>query len=214
MRCGRRTGRRGPTNANARTRYRRVMLDTQARDGSSVGTGTLAFLFTDIAGSTRLWEDMPTAMADALARHDVILREAIESADGMVVKTTGDGMMAVFPTADEGVVASLAAQRALAASRLGRDRPAPRPDGAPRGRRRAARHRLLRPDDQPHGPAHGRRPWRPGPAVRRRRRALRRWPPGRRRACATSASSGSRTSAARSACSSWSTRTSSRRSRR
>ena len=46
---------------------------------------------------------MPAAMADALARHDLILREAIESADGVVVKTTGDGMMAVFPTADEGV---------------------------------------------------------------------------------------------------------------
>ena len=91
------------------------MHGTDAREAPVVGTGTLAFLFTDIAGSTRLWEDLPIAMADALARHDVILREAIESADGVVVKTTGDGMMAVFPTADEGVIASLAAQRALAA---------------------------------------------------------------------------------------------------
>jgi len=31
------------------------------------------YLFTDIAGSTRLWEEHPTAMAEALARHDSIL---------------------------------------------------------------------------------------------------------------------------------------------
>ncbi len=64
--------------------------------------------------------------------------------------------------------------------RVGRDRPAPRPDGAQRGRRRAARRRLLRPDDQPHRPAHGRRSRRPGPAVGGGRRALRRTPPGGR----------------------------------
>ena len=49
------------------------MQGTDAREAPVVGTGTLAFLFTDIAGSTRLWEDLPAAMADALARHDVIL---------------------------------------------------------------------------------------------------------------------------------------------
>ena len=101
------------------------MHGTDAREASApvVGTGTLAFLFTDIAGSTRLWEDQPAAMADALARHDLILREAIELADGIVVKTTGDGLMAVFPTADEGVAASLAAQRALAATDWGETGP-------------------------------------------------------------------------------------------
>ena len=99
------------------------MRGTDAREAPVVGTGTLAFLFTDIAGSTRLWEDLPAAMADALARHDAILRNAIESADGVVVKTTGDGLMAVFPTADEGVAASLAAQRALAATEWGETGP-------------------------------------------------------------------------------------------
>jgi predicted ATPase/class 3 adenylate cyclase len=76
--------------------------------------GTLAFLFTDIAGSTRLWEDQPAAMTEALARHDAILREAIEGADGRVVKTTGDGMMAVFAQAGQAVGASVLAQQALA----------------------------------------------------------------------------------------------------
>jgi len=79
------------------------------------GTGTHAFLFTDIAGSTRLWERLPEPMTLALARHDAILREAIQAAAGQVVKTTGDGMMAVLPTAGDGVAASLAIQRGLAA---------------------------------------------------------------------------------------------------
>jgi predicted ATPase/class 3 adenylate cyclase len=75
---------------------------------------TIAFLFTDIEGSTRLWEQFPEAMKDALGRHDAILRGAIEGAGGEVVKTTGDGMMAVFGGAIEAVTASLEAQRALA----------------------------------------------------------------------------------------------------
>jgi class 3 adenylate cyclase len=76
--------------------------------------GTLTFLFTDIAGSTQLWERFPQAMKGALNRHDSILGEAIEGSDGLVIKTTGDGVMAVFQTAVDGVTASLAAQRRLA----------------------------------------------------------------------------------------------------
>src|SRR6476660_5810777 len=89
------------------------MQTASPRDEAPVGTGTLAFLFTDIAGSTRLWERQPAAMADALARHDTILNDAIGSAAGTVVKTTGDGMMAVFATAADAVDASIGAQRAL-----------------------------------------------------------------------------------------------------
>jgi predicted ATPase/class 3 adenylate cyclase len=76
---------------------------------------TLTFMFTDLEGSTRLWELAPEAMKDALGRHDRILRGAIEAASGQVVKTTGDGMMAVFGSAAEAVRASLAAQLALGA---------------------------------------------------------------------------------------------------
>ena len=42
-------------------------------------TGTVTFLFTDVEGSTRLWEESREAMRFGLARHDEILREAIES---------------------------------------------------------------------------------------------------------------------------------------
>ena len=43
---------------------------------------TLTFLFTDIAGSTRLWQDHPGAMQAALAQHDALLRQAIEERNG------------------------------------------------------------------------------------------------------------------------------------
>jgi predicted ATPase/class 3 adenylate cyclase len=76
-------------------------------------TGTLTFLFTDLVGSTRLWEEHPDAMKAALKRHDAIIRQAVESAGGQVVKTTGDGLMAVFETAAAGVTAGLSAQLGL-----------------------------------------------------------------------------------------------------
>lgn len=80
---------------------------------SDLPTGTVTFLFTDLEGSTRLWEEHPEAMRDALARHDEILRDAVEKRGGQVVKTTGDGLHAAFALASDGVVAALDAQRAL-----------------------------------------------------------------------------------------------------
>jgi predicted ATPase/class 3 adenylate cyclase len=77
---------------------------------------TLTFLFTDLEGSTRLWEQFPDAMKEALKRHDAILRRAIEATGGRVVKSTGDGMMAVFASAIDAATASLVAQRDLAAA--------------------------------------------------------------------------------------------------
>src|SRR6202521_4474041 len=82
-------------------------------------TGTITFLFTDIEGSTRLWERHHAAMQQALAHHDAILRDAIESNDGYLVKTTGDGAHAAFAIAADAIAASLAAQRALTAHAWG-----------------------------------------------------------------------------------------------
>jgi predicted ATPase/class 3 adenylate cyclase len=75
---------------------------------------TLTFLFTDIEGSTRLWEQYQRSMKDALERHDAILRDAVETSNGQVVKTIGDGFMAVFGSAVDGVSACLQAQHGLA----------------------------------------------------------------------------------------------------
>jgi predicted ATPase/class 3 adenylate cyclase len=78
-----------------------------------MASGTLTFLFTDLEGSTLLWERFPQAMNGVLERHDSILRTAVTAAGGQVVKTTGDGLMAVFGSAAEAVRACLAAQRGL-----------------------------------------------------------------------------------------------------
>ncbi len=77
--------------------------------------GTFTFLFTDIEGSTRLWEKFPEAMKLALARHDTILREAIEARNGQVFKTVGDAFCAVFTSAPQAILAALIAQRMLQA---------------------------------------------------------------------------------------------------
>ena len=74
---------------------------------------TLAYWFSDLEASTRLWEEHPDAMHDALARHDAILRNAVEDASGSVVKTTGDGLMAVFDEPANAVAAGVNAQQAL-----------------------------------------------------------------------------------------------------
>ncbi len=86
----------------------------RGRRMTDLPTGTVTFLFTDLEGSTRLWEQHPDAMRDALARHDEILRSAVETRDGHVIKTTGDGLHGrrsrPRPTASR---AAIDAQRAL-----------------------------------------------------------------------------------------------------
>jgi predicted ATPase/class 3 adenylate cyclase len=84
-------------------------------------TGTVTFLFTDIEGSTKLWENSPTGMHAALTRHDTVLREAIEGHGGFVFKTVGDAFCCAFPTAPEALEASLDTQRALSTEEWGRE---------------------------------------------------------------------------------------------
>jgi predicted ATPase/class 3 adenylate cyclase len=79
----------------------------------SLPAGTLTFLFTDLEGSTSLWERLPEAMRRTLPVHDRLLREAIEAHGGYVFKTQGDAFWAVFPTAVPALEAALDAQFAL-----------------------------------------------------------------------------------------------------
>jgi class 3 adenylate cyclase len=83
---------------------------------ASPPTGTVTFLFTDIEGSTKLWEDNAPAMQAALARHDGLLKWAIEEHGGYVFKTVGDAFCAAFPTAADALEAALEAQRRLLSS--------------------------------------------------------------------------------------------------
>src|SRR5919107_398708 len=79
-------------------------------------TGTVTFLFTDIEGSTKLWENNPRAMQAWLARHDELLRWAIEEHGGYIFKTVGDAFCATFPTAPDALEAALEIQRRLLSS--------------------------------------------------------------------------------------------------
>jgi predicted ATPase/class 3 adenylate cyclase/tetratricopeptide (TPR) repeat protein len=79
----------------------------------------VTFLFTDLERSTRLWEEQPESMQTALARHDTLLADTVAHHGGTVIKGTGDGIHAVFATADQAVAAAIAAQRAMVAEEWG-----------------------------------------------------------------------------------------------
>ncbi len=81
--------------------------------GVPLPAGTVTFLFTDIEGSTRLWESQQAAMQAALPRHDALVRQCVAGHGGVVFKTGGDAFCAAFHTASDAVAAALEAQRAL-----------------------------------------------------------------------------------------------------
>jgi predicted ATPase/class 3 adenylate cyclase len=86
-------------------------------------SGTVTFLFTDIEGSTRLWDEHPDVMGGALARHDEILRSAVSAHHGYVFATGGDGLAAAFHRASDALEAAARGQGQLTAERW--------PDSAP-----------------------------------------------------------------------------------
>ncbi len=81
--------------------------------GGSRPSGTVTFLFTDVEGSTVLWDRFPGLMGVALARHDLLVRDAIEEHGGVVFAAGGDGFGAAFASASDAAMAAVAAQRAL-----------------------------------------------------------------------------------------------------
>src|SRR5258705_12999542 len=76
-------------------------------------TQTLTFLFTDIEGSTPLWDRNADAMRSATARHNALLREAIVRHGGDAFRVVGDAFCVAFADADSAVSAAIDAQRAL-----------------------------------------------------------------------------------------------------
>ncbi len=77
--------------------------------------GTLTLLFCDIAGSTRLNRQLgDDAFATLLRKHDAVVREVVGAHDGHVVKTQGDGFLAVFPEAHDAVACALELREVLA----------------------------------------------------------------------------------------------------
>ncbi len=118
-------------------------------------SGTLTFLFTDIENSTPLWDQHPEAMRSALAQHDAILKAAVESNNGQIIKSRGDGFHAAFVSPSDGVAAALAGQRAIGA------------EGWPEatGPLKVRMGRFLRPRSQSGRAGHGTGSWRANPAL-------------------------------------------------
>src|SRR5947208_10040306 len=81
----------------------------------SLPIGTVTFLFTDVEGSTKLWERHPDQMRAALARHDALVELLTEQHGGVVVRPRGEGdsRFCVFARATDAVASAAAIQRAL-----------------------------------------------------------------------------------------------------
>ena len=87
------------------------MIDPQA----ALPTGLITYLFTDVEGSTPLWQQYPLEMRNVMGRHDSLLTSAVEVNGGTVVRPRGEGdsIFAVFPRATDAVSAACAAQQFL-----------------------------------------------------------------------------------------------------
>ena len=86
---------------------------TQAIAG--IPTGTVTFFFTDVESSTRLWEEHPDDMRQALGRHDQIVRASIEGNGGYVFSLAGDQFVAAFHNVPDALAAASATQNAIEA---------------------------------------------------------------------------------------------------
>jgi predicted ATPase/class 3 adenylate cyclase len=82
---------------------------------TTLPTGAVTFLFTDIEGSTALWEQHPAAMPAMLARHHELVRQAVEAHHGAVFQIVGDAFHAAFAHPEQALAAAVVAQRALQA---------------------------------------------------------------------------------------------------
>lgn len=86
-------------------------------------SGIVTFLFTDIEGSTPLWEGFPEAMRSSVAAHHAILYQAAEDNQGYVTKTVGDEFQIAFVLPEQALQAALDAQRALRDAQWGKSGP-------------------------------------------------------------------------------------------
>jgi predicted ATPase/class 3 adenylate cyclase len=89
---------------------------TSRQHQDAAASAAVTFLFSDIEGSTRLWEQMPDKMRSALEIHDSIAQSCIERHRGTLVKKTGDGVHAAFADPLDALNAMLDMQLQLAAA--------------------------------------------------------------------------------------------------
>ena len=113
------TAKRLLSNQTFRDIYRTDTLDVDQR----LKITSLTFLFTDLRGSTELYERVGDLVAFDLVRaHFGVLHETVAAEGGAIVKTVGDAVMATFPTPDRAVAAALRMREAMRKLNEGRDR--------------------------------------------------------------------------------------------
>lgn len=100
--------------------FRDLFSSEALRPGDQISVGTLTVLFTDLRNSTRLYRDIGDATAfGRVMNHFDVLKGAIADADGALVKTIGDAVMAVFRRPASALKAMLSAQERLASPPAG-----------------------------------------------------------------------------------------------
>jgi predicted ATPase/class 3 adenylate cyclase len=97
--------------------------DAERRNARIPPGGTVTFMFTDIEGSTRAWEEHPQSMRAALRRHDRLMRDAVAAGDGYVFKTVGDAFCVAFSDPATAISCAVDAQRRLTAERWPTENP-------------------------------------------------------------------------------------------
>ena len=87
----------------------------QPPGGPDLPSGLITYLFTDVQGSTPLWQRHPIEMKDVMARHDSLIISAVEESGGIVVRPRGEGdsIFAVFASATDAVAAACSAQQLI-----------------------------------------------------------------------------------------------------
>jgi class 3 adenylate cyclase len=106
------TAKRLLTNQTFRDLYRTDALDVDQR----LKITSLTFLFTDLKGSTELYERVGDLVAfDLVKAHFHVLHEIVAAEGGAIVKTIGDAVMATFPTPDRAIAAALRMREAMTA---------------------------------------------------------------------------------------------------
>jgi class 3 adenylate cyclase len=104
--------------------FRRLCPEQLLRPGDDVEIGRIAIMFTDLQGSTKLYDDLGDAVAYRLVRdHFAYLSDRVQRHNGFLVKTVGDAVMAAFHDPADAVRAALSIQDEVASFNRGRSDP-------------------------------------------------------------------------------------------
>jgi class 3 adenylate cyclase len=104
--------------------FRELFSSEALAPGMGIAIRNLTFMFSDLKGSTMIYEEIGDIRAFARVRdHFAMLRSIIARHHGALIKTIGDAVMAAFPSAEDAVAASLEIQREFVEGEIARGAP-------------------------------------------------------------------------------------------